>query len=373
MAPGILVNAMISETHGKHAIKVQVAPDPDLDSGSLLWPSIGEYPCYDAQVYCGLTNDEARNARFQSALIRTVKNKIVLDIGTGQHLNWALESVRCGAGSVVAVEVMEDAYNAAAARIKSLEMDRDITLLLGNSMTLDANRIADVCVSEIIGEVAGAEGAAAVLLDARERLLRPGGIIIPHWCATLAAAASLRGVLGGAPVAFSQSALPYLSRLFAWNGSPFDVRLCVWNPDQNAIVSDCGTVEVLEFNGDLRAEQATAVSLRIEKDGVVDGVLAWLQMACLADEEPLDVLQTKTSWGSAYFPMFDSEIPVTPGDILDLTFKSTLSNDDSHPDYVLTGTIRHANGRIQHGYCSSPYRNRGFRGNPLYRKLFPEW
>src|SRR5207245_2606452 len=114
------------------------------------------------------------------ALAALCPGRRVLDVGTGADLNWAREAIRCGARQVDAVEVIEQSYLAAGRRLAGLP-DRDrIILHLGSSAELALPERAEVCVGEIIGSVAGAEGAAAVMSDVRARLLTADGVIVPH-------------------------------------------------------------------------------------------------------------------------------------------------------------------------------------------------
>lgn len=354
-----------------HSLSVRVDPGPEREDSPALWPSVGEYPIYDPFLYTTMTTDEERNRRFRTALAHLAPDRRILDIGTGQDLLWAREGVQAGARYAVAIEVIEDAFHKAAANLPTLASPDRITLLLGESTQLRFAPRADVCVAEIIGSLAGAEGAAAVLADARTRLLEPGGLVIPHRAATLGAAVRLSDLLPGQPVAFAEAALPYLRSIFDWHGSPFDVRLRVENPSADALLSEGAPVEVLDFNGDLRTQQRTTTSLAITRTGLVDGVLTWLNLWCLPDEEPLDALRMKTNWASIYLPLFDSPVPVEPGDVLELTFAASLSDDLVHPDYQLSGVLHTADGQQHRGDIASPHHGGAFRSHAIYRDLFP--
>jgi protein arginine N-methyltransferase 1 len=294
-------------------VKAQVDDAPRAASEPALWPSIGEYPIYDAGLYQALASDEKRNDRFRAALKELAGGRVVLDIGTGEQLIWAREGIAAGARHAVAMEVMDDTLETAFRNLAEWGLQDAVTLLHGASTELGVTTRADVCVAEVIGSVAGAEGAASVLRDARRRLLGPGGVVVPHRCVTQAAAVALRDVMGGREPAFAEEAVPLLERIFRWNGAAFDVRLRIRNPERDAVLSSTAAVEVLDFNGDLRAEQEQRVTLVIERPGVVDGVLTWLRIARLPDEEPLDALRDDTSWASVYFPLFDRPVPVAPG------------------------------------------------------------
>nr|WP_024126772.1 class I SAM-dependent methyltransferase [Streptomyces sp. F2]AHE39498.1 Hypothetical protein pFRL4_265c [Streptomyces sp. F2] len=354
-----------------HTLSVRVDPGPEREGRPALWPSVGEYPIYDPFLYTTMTTDDERNHRFRAALAHLAPDRRILDIGTGQDLLWAREGVQAGARHAVAIEVIEDAFHKAAANLPALESPDRITLLLGESTRLRFAPRADVCVAEIIGSLAGAEGAAAVLADARTRLLEPGGLVIPHRAVTLAAAVRLSDLLPEQPVAFAEAALPYLRSIFGWHGSPFDVRLRVENPPADALLSEGAPIEVLDFNGDLQTQQRTTTHLAITRSGLVDGVLTWLNLWCLPDEEPLDALSMKTNWATIYLPLFDSPVPVETGDVLELTFAAALSDDRVHPDYQLQAVLRTADGQQRRGSLISPHHGGAFRSHSLYRDLFP--
>ncbi|RSS85050.1 class I SAM-dependent methyltransferase, partial [Streptomyces sp. WAC02707] len=173
------------------------------------------------------------------------------------------------------------------------------------------------------------------------------------------------------PVAFAEAALPYLHGIFDWYGSPFDVRLRVENPPADALFSEGAPVEVLDFNGDLHTQQRTTTRLAITRPSLVDGVLTWLNLWCLPDDEPLDALRMKTNWATIYLPLFDTPVPVEHGDVLELTFAAALSDDRVHPDYQLQAVLHTADGRQHRGSLVSPHHGGAFQSHAIYRDLFP--
>ncbi|MCX4632909.1 50S ribosomal protein L11 methyltransferase [Streptomyces sp. NBC_01443] len=353
------------------SMHVLVCSEPERPDKPSLWPSLGEYPIYDPHLYATMTTDEERNKRFRSALGQLAPGKHVVDIGTGQDLLWARESVQAGARQVTAIEVVDDAFRQAAVNLPSYDVQDRVTLLLGESTSLEFAPKADVCVAEIIGSLASAEGAAAVLTDARRRHLAPDGMVVPHRAVTQAAAGCLADILGEQHVAFAAESIPYLQSIFNWNTAPFDVRLRVENASPAALVSDSAVIESLDFNGTLHTAQETTTRLTVQRPGRIDGVLTWLQLWCLPDEDPLDALRMETNWAAIYFPLFEAPVPVEPGDSLNLTFGSTLSADGVHPDYQLSATLRTAGGHAHQGSLESPHRGGPFRAQPAYRFLFP--
>jgi protein arginine N-methyltransferase 1 len=87
-----------------------------------------------------------------------------------------------------------------------------------------------------------------VLRDARERLVRTGGLFAPHRSVTTVTAIDLDQRL---PLGFPDFAVTYVREIFAAVGRPFDLRVCLVGL-QDAYVSDVAEVERLDFNGPLR-------------------------------------------------------------------------------------------------------------------------
>jgi hypothetical protein len=77
-----------------------------------------------------------------------------------------------------------------------------------------------------------------VLRDARERLVRPGGVFAPHRSATTAVALDLDRANGGEPVGFPSFTLTYVQQIFTAIGRPFDLRVCLVGLQDNPPLRD---------------------------------------------------------------------------------------------------------------------------------------
>jgi protein arginine N-methyltransferase 1 len=72
----------------------------------------------------------------------------------------------------------------------------------------------------------------------------------------------------------------------------------------------------------------------------------------------------------AYRPVSLDGLPVRPGENLTVTFRRTTSDDNLHPDYLLTvGSTGTAD--LGPMNWAGTHHGRGFRRSPLYRHLFP--
>jgi protein arginine N-methyltransferase 1 len=332
-----------------------------------LFPSAGEYPYYDDFAHGEMIKDETRMARYTAAVRRYAPGRTVLDIGTGQDALWALEAARAGASHVWAVEVIARSAELARGAVARAGFAGRVTVLEGMSTDIDLPSPVDFCVSEIIGTIGGSEGAGAVLRDARQRLVRPGGILAPHRCVTTAAAIDLDRA---GPLGFPDFALTYVREIFAAVGRPFDLRVCLVGL-QDAYVSDVAEVEPLDFNGSLQPEGTDHVSVTFTRAGRFHGLALGMRLWVADHDEPIDSLIQQSNWLPVYAPLSDVGLPVRPGDRFTFDFVTTLSDDGVHPDYELHGEL-HGDGKpsVALGWCSTHHHD-GFRGSPFYQSLFP--
>jgi protein arginine N-methyltransferase 1 len=347
-------------------------PEPPL----WLFPSVGEYPIYDDFAYGQMLRDEARMAAYAAAVSRYAPGRTVLDIGTGRDAVWALAAARAGATRVWAAEVIPESAATARKVIAEAGFADRITVLEGLSTELDLPEPVDVCVSEIIGTLGGSEGAAAVLADARRRLVKPGGVFIPYRSRTTAVGFDL-GRADGEPPGFPLFTLKYLEQMFTTVGAPFDPRVCLVglqdHPElqRRCYLSEAVEVEPLEFSGEPRAEGVDAAEIVFTGAGRLHGLALGVRLWVAEDDEPLDSLVQASSWTPVYAPLSEVGLPVRPGDRFAFEFTTALSDDGVHPDYSLAGRLRRDVGPPVPLRWSSAHHGQGFRASPFYRSLFP--
>lgn len=130
-----------------------------------------------------MMRDAQRNAAYEAAIVRAIRPGMrVLDVGAGSGL-LAMMAVRAGAASVVSCE-MDGAIADVAREIVARNGFADrITILNCHSGEIDADRDlggpVDLVVSEIIGKDVVCERVLPSLRDVAQRLLKPGGQMIP--------------------------------------------------------------------------------------------------------------------------------------------------------------------------------------------------
>ena len=125
-----------------------------------------------------LAETRARLPRFREAIAGTVKPEdTVLDLGTGSGI-LAFLACRAGARRVYAVDVDAAVELARLLATENGFGDR-VVVLAGPSRRIELPERVDVVVSDTFDTCGLQSGGLRSFIDARERLLKPGGALIP--------------------------------------------------------------------------------------------------------------------------------------------------------------------------------------------------
>lgn len=128
---------------------------------------------YTDDTYAKMRDDNQRTEAYAAAIAEVADGRVALDIGTGALALLAVMAAKAGAKHVYAVEANEQAYQAAVQTVADQGLSDRVTILHGFSTDVTLPERVDLLLHEIIGEVGGAEGVAAAVLDASARHLMP--------------------------------------------------------------------------------------------------------------------------------------------------------------------------------------------------------
>jgi Ribosomal protein L11 methyltransferase (PrmA) len=124
-----------------------------------------------------MVRDTVRVSAYRRAIFRHCKDKTVVEIGCGSGI-LSIFAAKAGARRVIAIEESAIADLAAAMFEANGVADR-IELRRANSRDVSLDERADVLIHEILGVDPFGENILPFIEDARERLLAPGGVLIP--------------------------------------------------------------------------------------------------------------------------------------------------------------------------------------------------
>ncbi|WP_186156384.1 non-ribosomal peptide synthetase [Burkholderia gladioli] len=333
-----------------------------------LWPSVSEFYVYDALLYHAMANHATRNRCYANAFARHLPGKTVVEIGPGPHAVLSRMAIDAGARKVYAIELLERSYLAAREKVRSLDLEDRIVVLHGDATRIELPEPVDYCISEIIGNIAGSEGSAVIINNAR-RFLKDGAHMIPERSLTKIVAVSLTEDLFD--YAFTETTGHYVKKIFEETGSPFDLRICVKDLPASAILSSEDAFEDLDYTRHMEPETTHAISLRFEKGGRMTGFVVWMLLFVDADNT-LDTLADQGSWLPVYFPAFPEGLAVQAGDVLEGRITRSLDPNGLNPDFHLDAVLRRVDGSelaIRH---AMPHRTSEFRASPFYARLFAD-
>ena len=365
--PAVRDAAVVVQEHAPGDKRLAAYLIPEHSQTVELWPSVAEFFVYDDLIYYALTHDELRNRTYKTAINRLVKDKVVVDIGTGKDAILARFCVEGGARKVYAIELMEETYQKARATLERLGLQDRITLIHGDAMKVGLPEPADVCVSEIVGAIGGAEGAAPIINNAR-RFLKPGGVMIPDRSLTLIGAVTLPDELLTHP-GFGQVPGDYVRKIFAQVGRQFDLRLSLRGVNRSHLISNTAPFEDLHFNQPIEPEAQHDIVLTVSRDGRLDGLLVWLMLYTI-DDAVIDILEHEHAWLPVWLPVFDPGAAVSAGDRIEATITRTLCENGLNPDFVITGRLIRQHGEAIDFTCASSHFSRSWKGTPFYERLF---
>lgn len=155
---------------------------------------------YSLADYGQMIAEPIRRRAYVEALEEAIRpGCTVLEIGTGPGI-FALLAARLGAGKVIAIEPGES-IELARQLVEIHGLSQRVELVQGLSTDVTLTERADVIVSDLRGVLPLYGAHLPAIVDARERLLAPGGQLIPRedslWASLVTAEDAYRNLTGG--------------------------------------------------------------------------------------------------------------------------------------------------------------------------------
>jgi protein arginine N-methyltransferase 1 len=275
-------------------------------------------------VHREMIYDNVRTSAYCRAIEAAVKpGDVVVDLGTGTGL-LALMAVRAGADKVYAIE-KTSIIEVAKANAKKVGGSNKIDFLMADSRNIELPRKADVVVSEVIGHMVVEENMLDSMIDARDRFLKPNGILIPN-------SATMYFV----PVDNEQL---YRDEIGIWSAEVQNIDLSaskdfavnniyVGEFKQEQFLSTPRSLSTLDLAGTTSLNMTFEGAFRVERDGLLHGLAGWFVAQLFgAVEISTAPSSPRTHWQQCFLPV-QTPIKVKTGDLVDFAFSSKTVGDD---------------------------------------------
>lgn len=279
---------------------------------------------YNILSYGEMIRDRVRMHAYAEALRCAVRpGATVLDIGTGAGI-LALLACRFGARQVYAVEVNDVVHVAREIAAANGYADR-IHFIQGVSTEITLPEQADIIVSDLRGVLPLFQQHLPAIIDARQRLLAPGGILIPQcdmlWAAVVDSPEAYRQVTSpweDSEYGFDMSAARTLMT-HSWRKAPV-------TPDD--FLAEPTLWATLDYTRLSAADVSAELNWTITRPGTGHGLSVWFETRLLADIGfSAAPGQASTIYGQGFFP-WCKPVSLGAGDHVSVKLWARLTGND---------------------------------------------
>ena len=306
---------------------------------AFVEPGLADFPL---NLHQAMLEDRRRLAAFQRAIRAAVRpGDVVVDVGTGTGV-LAFMAYLAGASRVVGLdrtEIVETAERVREANFPGAPIEFHQIDVLSERLP----RVkADLIVCELIGNFGLEEQIIPVMRRVRERLLAPGGRILPGYMELILAPVQCRDVQSR----IDAWAEPISGIDFsAFRGLAYD-RVYHLDGERMTLLGKPDALLSIDFSSIVARPRRMAARFEVERAGQLHGFGSWFRAVLI----PGHVLQsdprsTPTHWGQIYFPVCGADgeaIQVRPGAVVE--FELTLTHRSDHTLYRWSGRVHPAPG-----------------------------
>ncbi|HET7461743.1 MAG TPA: class I SAM-dependent methyltransferase [Longimicrobium sp.] len=276
---------------------------------------------YSVSGYGRMVADQARADAYCRALEAAVRpGSVVLDLGTGTGF-FAVYAARLGARRVIGIDP-SDAIQVARQVVRDNGVEDRVELIQTLSTRLALTERADVIVFDLRGVLPPLEHGVAAIADARERLLAPGGVLIPY--TDVISAAPIE-----APEAWAPAAGPAESH-GVWLQAAQRAAVNQWSRGlfgREQLLAPPAEWSRMDYRTITHPDVAGTPEWTVEREGTAHGLAVWFR-AELGGGAGFDTGPGYESLYQTAFWPWPQTVRLAPGDRVRAELSARLVGDD---------------------------------------------
>jgi protein arginine N-methyltransferase 1 len=276
---------------------------------------------YSVSAYGRMVADAVRGEAYCRALEAAVRpGSVVLDLGTGTGF-FAVYAARLGARKVIGVDP-SDAIHVARQVMRDNGVEDRVELIQALSTRLTLAERADVIIFDLRGVLPPLEEGVAAIADARERLLAPGGVLIPQGDVIHAAPIE-------APDAWNAAAGPAESHGVRLTAAQ-RVAVNLWGRslfEQSQLLAPAVAWSEMDYRTITHPDVRGTPEWTVEREGTAHGLAVWFR-AELGGGIHFDTGPGHPSLYQTAFWPWPQPVPLAPGDRVRAELSARLVGDD---------------------------------------------
>lgn len=260
-------------------------------------------------------SDQAKLAQYQAAVEQLVHpGHVVLDLGCGTGL-LGLMALRAGASKVLFVE--EGAIIEVARKtVTDAGFADKAEFFQANSFELALREQVDVAICDHVGYFGFDYGILELLADARQRFLKPDGILVPARIDLRLApveSETCRELVGH----WRDGSAP---EEYSWLATTAANTKHTTQLSQQELLADAETLATLELGAEEAAYLSWSTTFDCARDGALDGIAGWFDCQLTDDVHMTNspVATDRLDRPQAFFPL-DAPLTVKVGDRIHVT------------------------------------------------------
>lgn len=278
---------------------------------------------YNVLAYGKMIADGPRIDAYVTALRSVIgPESVVIDLGSGPGF-FALIACRFGARRVFAIEpdnIIQVGRDAA----RELGFADRIEFIQNFSTKVTLPEQANVIVSDLHGVLPFFKHHIPSIIDARSRLLAPGGVLIPNrerlWAAVVEAPSQYNNLVSPWEGNGNRVVLSSARTLAVNIGGKIRVA-----PEN--LLSEPVCWHELDFHQVEEVNVCERVSLSVDREGTAHGLAVWFDAELLGAGFSNAPGRAEMIYGNAFFP-FQQPLNVLPQDRIDVRLEARLIGDD---------------------------------------------